>query len=250
MPPAKIRSGYKKHEPYPLNQFPVSIIEGFAKRIVHLKAVGHADMSGDIFCQMFADTVSGQAYGNPLGVADVAWNGCAWSVKTVKNSHPHRFEVGGTENSKRKRIRLISGRNSPHYSAGITDPIADVQATGNAVLDIYNSRVDEAREEHDDVRLLVFIRNMVTQEFTVFERTLTPLAVNDYQWSLNNQGNLEGRTDNNHVFTWQPHGSQFTIIEPIPDSATRFRINRQPPMLQMTHVLRLARFEQNWVEII
>ena len=30
------------------------------------------------------------------------------------------------------------------------------------VLEIYNLRIDEAREQHDDVRFLVFVRNMAT----------------------------------------------------------------------------------------
>lgn len=53
-----------------------------------------------------------------------------------------------------------------------------------------------------------------------------------------------------HVFTWQPHGSQFTIIEPVPASATRFRMNRSLGMLEMIHVLGLVRFKPDWIEIL
>ena len=118
---------------------------------MRLKAVGHADMTGEQFSRIFADAISGEEYGKPLGVADVAWNGCCWSVKTVNNTKPHESSLP---------LGLISGRNSVDYSAGISDPRSDLQETGQAVLDIYNQRIDEARDEHDDVRLVVLVRNM------------------------------------------------------------------------------------------
>ena len=90
--PPKTRSGFPRREPYRLDEFPQEIIEDLAKRIVDLIAVGHADMSGDISGQMFADTISGNAFGMPLGVAAVAWNASGWPVKTVKNTHPHGCE--------------------------------------------------------------------------------------------------------------------------------------------------------------
>ena len=146
------------HEPYPLNEFPTTLIQELGKRIVHLLAVGHADMDGDTFSQMYADSFGAEALGKPLGVADVIWNGCAWSVKTIKQKTPHSTN----------HIRLISGRNSPNYSAGISAPLEDIEATGRAVLDIYNARIHQARKDHDTVRLLVLIRNMGTLEFTIF----------------------------------------------------------------------------------
>ena len=127
MPPVRTRSGYEKLEPYPLNQFPESVIQELGKGLVHHMAIGSADISGDAFCRMFADAISGEAFSRPLGVVDARWRGCGWSVKTVKQGKP--YEVN--------HIRLISGRNDPNYSAGISDPLADIQATGRVVLEIY-----------------------------------------------------------------------------------------------------------------
>jgi hypothetical protein len=128
-------------------------------RIVHRLAVGHADITGDDFGGIFASAISGVHRGKPLGIADVEWNGCAWSIKTVQAKKP--FE--------QTSIRVISGRNSPSYSSDIPNPFADIQATGRAVLEIWNARVDEALHSHDDLRILVIIRNMDTLEFTLFE---------------------------------------------------------------------------------
>lgn len=147
-------------------------------------------------------------------------------------------------------MRLISGRNSPIYSSGITDPLKDIALTGQSVLDIYNNRIEKAEWDHDDIRLVVLIRNMKTREFTIFERPIAPLVVNNCRWELNKNSNLTGFNNGDHVFTWQPHGSQFTIHEPVPPGATRFRIKKEPGMLEMKHVLRLVRFKPDWVEIV
>jgi len=197
-------------------------------------------MSGDEFSRIFSDSISGQSFAKPVGIADVEWNGCCWSCKTVQSRNPH----------KAKKIRLISGRNSPDYSAGISDPRADVQKTGQAVLDIYNQRIHKASWDHDDKRLVVLIRNMSRQEFTLFERPITRVVVNGYEWKLNKENNLVGFDGDRHAFTWQPHGSQFTVIEPVPASAMRFRIKKQPLTLEMRHVLNLVRFNSDWIEIL
>ena len=190
MPQVRIRQGYVRHEPYPLNQFPFEVIEGIAKRIVHLQSVGHADVSGDEFQRIFAEAIDGISYPSPLGVADVAWNGCAWSVKTVKDRHPHRFTVGRGRRVHPKTLRLISGRNNPAFSAGIANPLADVQQTGNVVIEVFNQRLAEARREHNDVRMVVLVRNMDAQEFTLFERSMAPWPVNDFIWTRNSSNNL------------------------------------------------------------
>lgn len=78
MPPLKIKSGFKKHEPYPLNEQTKAVIEEICKRIIHLKAMGKANMGGDEWSRIFADSITGDNCAKPLGVADVSWNGCAW----------------------------------------------------------------------------------------------------------------------------------------------------------------------------
>ena len=38
------------------------------------------------------------------------------------------------------------------------------------------------------------------------------------------------------TFTWQPHGSQFTVIYDVPISSTKFKVNR-PPVLDFAKTL-------------
>ena len=58
-----------------------------------------------------------------IGLDDVIFGNCAWSAKTVKG------------NLSQKRVRLISGRNSPSYSfnEGVINKNADPNLIGNEV---------------------------------------------------------------------------------------------------------------------
>ena len=147
--------------------------------------------------------------------------------------------------------RLVSGRNSVDYSMGISDPRADIAKTGHAVLSIWNARINELRTKYADMRLVVLLRNMSTREFCLFEQPMTVFPPTDYSWELNARNNLEGRdkASDNHVFTWQPHGSQFTIIRPVPGSARRFTICERPERVGFRQVLDAVGFEDSWIVI-
>jgi len=227
---------------WPLGQFPENVITEIGKQIVHRLAVGHSDITGDDFGTIFAKAVGGIHRESPLGIADVLLHGNAWSVKTIKADKPFNQTT----------IRLISGRNSPDYSQGIENPHNDLQATGKAVLAIWNARVNEALGEHDDLRIAVLIRNLAIKQFVLFEETAVRFAADDYTWSMTKHDNLEGheKATGEHRFTWQFHGSQFTIKRHVPGSAVKFIINRNVPLIEPLHVLNLVRFKDDWIEIV
>lgn len=233
---------YRLQNSWPLGALPRKVVVALGKQIVHRMAIGHADITGDDFGTIFANAVEGTHLSSPIGIADVILDGNAWSVKTVKCNKPFA----------QKTVRLISGRNSPGYSLYIENPHADIVATGKAILAIWNARVNEALNELDDLRIAVLIRNFETKEFVVFEETATRFAADDFRWEKNKGGNFEGyeKATNEHRFTWQPHGSQFTIKRHVPGSAVKFIINHNVPLIESDHILRLARFDENWVEIV
>ncbi len=88
-------------------------------------------------------------------------------------------------------------------------------------------------------------------ELAVFEFDTVMFSEDDYVWKWNRRNNLEGFCKNTdfHRFTWQPHGSQFTIIEEVPDSRMAIRI-KQPPCLNQDEVLRALKFDESWIEVL
>ena len=77
-----------------------------------------------------------------------------------------------------------------------------------------------------------------------------PTKMTDYVWEENAQSNFIGtrKKDGVHRFTWQPHGSQFTIIEPVPENAIKFRL-KKPPKLSLETALKTMKFDKSWVTI-
>ena len=56
------------------------------------------------------------------------------------------------------------------------------------------------------------------------------------------------KTSGEHRFTWQPHGSQFTIVETVPGKRLCVRL-KQPPELDRDKVLATMNFTPAWVEV-
>ncbi len=229
-------------EPYPINEIPEEVIKKIGKKFIYLLCVGHADLTGDEWGNVFAEAIGGIHLQSPVGIADVTFDKMAWSMKTVKSKNPHRNGAS---------IRLISGRCSPDYSYGISNPHKDIEATGRAVLNIWNERVNIAQDYYNPLRTSILIRSEDLLSYTLFEEENHRYAASSYRWEENKNGNLIGidiETGETR-FTWQPHGSQFTIHTNIPSNAVKFRI-KQPPKLDVEETLKQINYGEDWVEIL
>lgn len=225
---------------YPLNVIPPEIVTKIGGYLVYLLYIGRKDITGTDWGDAFADAIGGVHLDSPVGIADIVLDKNCWSAKTVKSKDPFAA----------KSVRLISGRCSPDYSYGITDPHADVQKTGEAVLNIWNERINIAAEHYNDVRTVVLVRSEDCLSYRLFEESTTRYRTTDYHWEVNKNGNLVGLDkDGNVRFTWQPHGSQFTIHTEVPDNAIKFQI-KQPSSISKTDVLDMLEFTEKWVNII
>jgi len=240
-PKLKDKRTKQPNEPYSLGDIPDALICEIGKWIVYAFATGKDDINGEDWGDIFSKAVNGEHLNKPLGLADVILRDMAWSVKSVKNDHPHQCT----------RVRVISGRCSPDYSYGITDPHADIAATGTAVLGIWNERINIAKDNFEPLRSALLVRNPASLEFCLYEHELSRYNTADYLWQKNKNGNLiaKDKTTNEHIFTWQPHGGQFTINYTIPKSAKCFAIKR-PPVLNFESVMREIGFDKSWVTIM
>lgn len=225
---------------YPLNRFPEEIVNRIGGYLVYLIYIGRKDVSGADWGDAFADAINGTHLDSPVGIADVVLGRNCWSMKTVKASDP--FAVNN--------IRLISGRCSPDYSYGITDPHTDVQKTGEAVLNIWNERVNIATDHYSRVRTGILVRSFDLLSYRLFEEETQRYRTTDYHWEVNPNGNIIGKDDNDRVcFTWQPHGAQFTIHTQVPREAVKFKI-KQPPTINKVDVLQSIDFDDSWITIL
>ena len=163
---------------------------------------------------------------------DVYKDTCCWSAKTVAATCKNI--------QKQKNVRLISGRKNTGiaYDIAVTTSM-DANEVGPKVLQLWNDTVLDARSQHNYVRQVVLIRSKDKKEYIVFETELTTFEADEYTFKWNKKNNLEGyqKTDNKHIFTFQPEGKQITIIEDIPENHVLIRLKKLPTPLTEEQIL-------------
>lgn len=235
----RLRDSHLLTRPYPIGQLPQEYLISICKSIVYHMALGEKDISGEKWEDIFAKGINGTNLSRPLGLADVVKDKFAWSVKTVKSQTPHTIN----------KVRIISGRNNVTYSYGIENPLENIETTGEAVLSIFNERLKTAKSEYKDITHSVLVRSNDLSSFTYFEKVADIIDPKRIIWSKNKNGNLEGYDEShNHIYTWQPDGSQFTIIYEIPDNALRFNL-KKPGELDFDSVIESIGFSSDWISI-
>jgi len=238
----RLRTVDKSLPPFPLNHFAKEFPFLLAKELVYLLASkGKPVLEGPEWEAIFATCIGAEWKPSNVGLDDVIFGNTAWGAKTVKSSKP----------SKQAKVRLISGRNSPVYSFGNTiDTHADPNLVGESILDIWNERVSAVREKFQNLRTVVLVKSEDLTEVVIFEFDTIRYDPELYVWEWNKNGNLRGieKSTNEHLFTWQPHGSQFTIVEPVPNKSLIVKI-KQPQALDKQNVLDALGFDKSWVSI-
>lgn len=238
----KLRTVNKSVSAFPLNEFPREFPFLLGKELIYLLASkGKPELEGSDWESIFASCIGADWKPSNVGLDDVVMGNTAWGAKTVKATKP----------STQKKIRLISGRNSPNYSFGErSDQKADANLIGKLVLDIWNERVSAIREKFKHLRTVVLIKSSDLSEVVVFEFDTIRYDHELYKWGWNKNNNLVGtdKKTGEHCFTWQPHGSQFTIIEDVPEKALVIKI-KQPKTLDKDQILKALGFDKSWITV-
>ena len=239
----KLRTVNKAVPPYELNKFPSDFAFKLGRELIYLLATKDTPtLEGSEWEEIFATCIGAEWKPSNVGLDDVVHDNCAWGAKTIKAKYP----------AKHKIARLISGRNSRVYSFGETK-ISDVDPNtlGEQILAIWNERVSAVRKIFKFVRTVVLLKSDTLEEVSVFEFDTVRYDPELFEWKWNKRGNLEGFEQNSkeHRFTWQPHGSQFTIIENVPDDCLVVRI-RKPPKLDKEELLSTIGFDKSWVTVV
>ena len=238
----KLRTVNKSLPPFLLNDFPKDFPFLLGKELVYLLASkGKPVLEGPEWEAIFASCIGAEWKPSNVGLDDVIMGNTAWGAKTVKSAKP----------STQKKIRLISGRNSIVYSfGGKIDTSADPNIIGEQVLDIWNGRVSAVREKFQNLRTVVLVKSNDLTEVVVFEFETIRYDPELFVWKWNKNSNLIGieKSTDEHLFTWQPHGSQFTINETVPEKAIIIKI-KSPKALNKEKVLTTLGFDKSWVTI-
>ena len=207
---------------------------------------GDADLEGKDWEKIFSECVNAKWSPSNIGLDDITHiqSSTAWGAKTVKG------KVYSSVKSKQKqqKIRLISGRNSPNYSyeEAIDPKKTNPNDVGRMVLEIWNTRVREVRARFENLRTVVLVKDEGLLKVAVFEINTELYLTEDFVWRWNKNGNLEGLDkEQEHRFTWQPHGSQFTIIETMPSDALRLSI-KKPNNIPKDEVLKQIGFDESF----
>jgi hypothetical protein len=212
------------------------------KELIYLLASkGKPELEGSEWESIFATCIGADWKPSNVGLDDVVMGNTAWGAKTVKATKP----------STQKRVRLISGRNSPNYSFGErSDQKADPTLIGKLVLEIWNERVSAIREKYKHLRTVVLVKSNDLSEVVIFEFDTIRYDYELYKWEWNKNNNLVGthKKTGEHCFTWQPHGSQFTIVEDVPEKCLVIKI-KQPKTLDKDQILKALGFDKSWVTV-
>lgn len=238
----RLRTVDKVKPPYPLNNFPKDFGYNVGREIIYLLATkGKAVLEGPEWEEIFANCIGAKWKPSNVGLDDVILGACAWGAKTVKASKP----------SKQKTVRLISGRNSPGYSFGEkTTAKVDPNHAGEQVLAIWNERVSAIRKKFKVLRTVVLMKSSDLTEVSIFEFDTIRYDPELFTWKWNERNNLVGLEKNGetHRFTWQPHGSQFTIVEDVSDDCLIVKV-RPPKKLNKDAVLKDIGFAKSWITV-
>ncbi|MFZ1749766.1 MAG: hypothetical protein WAU01_06225 [Saprospiraceae bacterium] len=238
----KLRTVNKSVSAFPLNEFPKEFPFLLGKELIYLLASkGKPELEGSEWESIFASCIGAEWKPSNVGLDDVVMGNTAWGAKSIKSTKP----------SKQKRVRLISGRNSPNYSFGErSDQKMDSALIGKFVLEIWNERVSSIREKFKHLRTVVLIKSNDLSEVIVFEFDTIRYDYKLYNWEWNKNNNLVGtnKKTGEHCFTWQPHGSQFTIIEEVPENCLVIQI-KKPEILDKDQILKALGFDKSWITI-
>ena len=240
----RIRSLPKVKAPYDLNNFPEGVIESIGRQLVGLIAVGADRLEGPDWEKLFAAAIDADWHPTNNGLTDVRKDNCAWSAKTVKNTNPFNAAT----------VRLISGRNSLDFSYQESNVRSlPPEEVGRMVLAIWNRRLADMRTQFEHLRTVVLIKHNDFRRFALFEFETVAYEPSAFRWSWNSNSNLVGHSfEGKHRFTWQPHGSQFTVVEDVPAARRRFQIHLPPAfeVITIEQVLDQLGFDPTWIQIV
>lgn len=195
-----------------------------------------AEISSGEWAAIFARSIGAVCLDSPAIWNVARENEIAWCARAMKIWFPHQV----------RHVELtFSGFDIENVHT------EDPAKLGKMILGIWNARITDVRKKFATTRTVVLIKGEDLSTVSVFEEEALKFLPEEYEWDWNESGNLEGyvKGTNDKKFTWQPHGSQFTVTTTVPKNRLKLRI-RRPPLLDRDGVLAQLKFDPSWIEIV
>ncbi|KGO91076.1 hypothetical protein [Flavobacterium subsaxonicum] len=237
----KLRTVNKSVPPFALNNFPKQFPFKVGEQLIYILATrGAADIEGKEWEQIFAKSIDADWKPSNVGLDDIVLGNTAWGAKSVKFNNP----------SKKKEIRLISGRNDLINSFDYNVQPGELpDEHGLLVLSIWNERVSSIRKYYKHLRTIILIRSYDLLESVIFEFDTIRYDPELYYWKWKGK-NLYGyqKKDDKQKFTWQSGGQQFTVFEAIPENFLIINL-RKPEIVEKDFILDKIGFDPTWITV-
>lgn len=241
----KLRSANKSVPAFPLNKFPDKFHFNVGEQLIYILATrGKVGIEGKEWESIFAKAIGAEWKPSVIGLDDIVMGNTAWGAKSILSNKP----------SSASNIRLISGRNDLINSFDYNvQPGSLPDEHGQRVLSIYNERVSRVKEHYKHVRTVVLIRSNDLTECVVYETETVRYDPDLFYWKWSSKlgrKNLYGysKLNDNHKFTWQSGGQQFTIHETVPTERVVIKI-KSPDLIPKDIVLNAIKYEKDWIQI-
>lgn len=226
----RLRAARRAGAGYACGKIKRTTVYAIARELAYIFATKKEfSVEGKEWEQIFARCISGVWDKSNNKLEDVTRGRTAWSAKTVSATHKDIHD--------QVVVNLISGRNSTTFSYDIPyTKDSDPAEAGDKIIKIWNKGVSDGSALYSDFRTVVLVKGKApnVNQFALFEvPTIQYEPANfDYQWNTNDVLEIVDKASHEVKMKWQPSGSQFTIIETVPDTVVFFSIEAPGCMTQ------------------
>jgi hypothetical protein len=236
---------------HPFNEISNEFIYEFAKKIISKKSVGIDRIEGKAFEKFICEIFKTKWKGSNDGLIDAEIQNVGFSVKSLLFNFPLAKKDGN-----HKVFRVCIGRCSPIFfnDSYIGKNNTSPKEAAKIILSIWNERLLKAKNKCKEFRSITILKSEDLEHWCIFETKPSIYNVDSFSWNWStrkNKGklttNLEG-INGEIKLTWQPHGSQFSLTQPVPKNNRVFTIKNHQ-IISETAILKSVGFNSNWIKI-
>lgn len=204
------------------------------KRIIAEDVYYKRFLGDDYIWSDFEDTVARCMHGtrkkSNTGLTDIYNNITAWSAKTLRKKHPFSDNPVDIISGRIDIRKLYKIDNLKEYSP---------HDLAKMILDMWNSRVNEAKAKYNDIRTIILLRSYDLKTVSFYEEETSIYNVDDYDWIWTKDGIIYGmdKVSNTVKLKWYPSGNHFRIISIPPKNRINLEIDYNKRIIDVKKII-------------